>query len=549
MARPLVDLPFDDTFDLIKKAKLSELFALAPEFATVNGYHAFDDQLPHVDRDAFVHETQFLRRWLRELQALPPHTLSADQRIDLQLFEHYMALHHFYFEDVRSWEKNPTAITEVGQLCFLGLLYNHDGADEVRFAQIAARLEQLPRYVREHQSRITTVPQRWRNLAVQTTQGMVLFFEVMHNAATLAAIPDTLKTRVGMATRQAQQETARYLEWMQQLPVDPAESWVFGPDRFARLLQLRKLGLEAREILALGEEYLARFREMRRALAMELTGSEDVDAARARVEADVPPDFAAALATTRTACAEAKAFLGTHHLVDIPDGEQLVVMETPPFLRPVIPFAAIFPPARFARPQQGNYIVTPPDTPQMLAKNLNYTNIYNTAVHEAYPGHHLQLATANLHCSLLRSSPFVGGKAIELVEGWAHYCEELMKERGFRNTVQDRFVMVNDLVWRAARVIIDVKLSSGDMSVAEGVAMLVAEAHLSEESAKAELNRYTHSPSYQLSYLIGKHQLMDLKRAVQQREGAHFNEANFHNRLLRAGSIPIRIIREQIFGV
>lgn len=109
--------------------------------------------------------------------------------------------------------------------------------------------------------------------------------------------------------------------------------------------------------------------------------------------------------------------------------------------------------------------------------------------------------------------------------------------------------MISDLVWRATRIIIDVKLSRGEMSCDEAVAMLMTRAQMTKEGATAEVNRYIYSPSYQLSYLIGKELLLDLKRAVKTKEQALFSEASFHNRLLRAGSIPIAIIRTEIFGL
>ncbi|MBI4237706.1 MAG: DUF885 domain-containing protein [Deltaproteobacteria bacterium] len=547
MTHPLPDLPFDDRHDIIKKEKLLEFFRLSPEFATVTGYHAFDDQMPHVHREAFETEFAFINTWLQELRRIPREQLSQDQRLDLALFEHCHALHHFYFRDLDLWQRGPEAITEIGQILFMTLL-GQVADDETRFHNIASRLESAPEYVREHQSRMLPPPRRWRDIALQTTTGMLSFFDAITDAARAKASPQTA-ARVARGAEQAKAEAHRYVTWLQQSPVDDRELWVLGKDRFQELLRLRKLGMDAQEILALGEDALARYEAERRRLAKELIGSDDIEAAQLAIQADAPPDFETALRVTRETCEAAKTFLQQHRIVDLPGNERLDIIETPAFLRPLIPFAAIFPPARFAPVQQGTYMVTPPADMKQLARHLNYTAIYNTAVHEAYPGHHLQLSTANLTCSFLRSATFIGGKSAELVEGWAHYCEELMKQHGFHDTLQGRFSMVNDLVWRATRVIIDVKLSQGEMSVEAATQLLMKKTHIPLEAAQAELNRYTHSPTYQLSYLLGKHLILDLKRAVQQKEGATFDEASFHNRLLHAGSIPVSVIRRDIFGV
>lgn len=540
-------LPYDDRSDLIKKDRLLAFLQLTPEFGTMIGYHANDHLLSHVDRAHLEAEMQFLKEWLAGLQQLPTATLTPDQRLDLLLFERAYALQRFSFEEIRSWERDPQAITEIGQILFLTLSYEAEN-EEKRFTDIAARLEQVPGFVREYQSRITKPPRRWRDLAIETTQGMPAFFDAAVAAAKAKASP-MLVARVEQGAAQAKVETAAYIEWLKQLPVDEAESWVLGPERFRELIRLRDLGLEVNQILDLGQEYLGRYQAELTRLAVQIGGTADIDAVRRRIQANAPTDFAAALVATRKACAEAKLFLQKHRLVELPKEERLEVIETPAFLRPLIPFAAIFPPTRFAKTQKGTYIVTPPAHPADLAKHLNYAGLYNTAVHEAYPGHHLQLSTANLRTSIMRSVPVVGGKATELVEGWAHYCEELMKDRGFHDSPEGRFVMVSDLVWRATRIIIDIKLSQGEMSYDQAVQMLVQQAHLQEAGARAEINRYTSSPSYQLSYLLGKHLILELKKAVKEKEKGLFNELDFHTKLLSAGSIPVSIIRREIFQV
>ncbi len=548
MTRAEKGFHFDDRQDLIKRPKLLELFAFSPEFATVNGYHGFDDRLSRADTESIDEEFRFLRTWLQELKALPHQSLSVDQQLDLKIFEQYFALHQYYYEEIGTWKKSPDAITHIGQLCFLMLLYETSN-EEKRFADIIARLEALPQYVREFKTRLEKPPRRWVELTVQTTQHLPLFFDAVVHAAD-GKISLALQNQLVQVIARTKAETSDYLTWLKtECAIDDSESWVLGPTHFDELIRLRHLGLTVPEILALGEQYLAQYEIEYRRLAKALVGSEDIDAAKALIEKQAPADFHEALATTRRAADEAKQFVVDHTLMSLPSNGELRVMETPPFLRLLIPFAAIFPPARFAPKQIGNYIVTPPKDPIQLGKHLNLTAIYNTAVHEGYPGHHLQLSTANLESSILRSAPFVGGKPPEYIEGWAHYCEEMMKDHGFHDTTEGRFVMVGDLVWRATRIIVDVKLSRGEISYDQAVQMLIEKGRIPAEGAQAEVNRYTFSPGYQLSYLIGKHLIRELKTAVQQKEGATFREASFHDRLLRAGAMPITLLREHVFGI
>src|SRR5262249_45264271 len=122
--------------------------------------------------------------------------------------------------------------------------------------------------------------------------------------------------------------------------------------------------------------------------------------------------------------------------------------------------------------------------------------------------------------------------------GWAHYCEQLMYEQGFTSGPEVRFVQLNDLVWRACRIVIDVELSSGRMTGAQAADMLVDRAALSRPGAEAEVRRDTYTPGYQLSYLDGKHVLVELRERRRRLEGAAFDLRTFHDRLLYAGALP-----------
>jgi uncharacterized protein (DUF885 family) len=217
----------------------------------------------------------------------------------------------------------------------------------------------------------------------------------------------------------------------------------------------------------------------------------------------------------------------------IPSDEELRVEPTPGFLRPVIPFAAYEPPAHFDAHQLGIYLVTP------QAEGLhehNHAAILNTSVHEAYPGHHLQFAAANQNRSLARL--LAADFASELIEGWAHYCEQLMHEEGFATGPEVRFVQLNDLIWRACRILLDVDLSCGRLGLDEAVATLVREAAMDPAAALSEVKRYTYTPGYQLSYLYGRHLLLQLRERRHQAEAANFSLRDFHDRLLYAGTLP-----------
>ena len=195
-------------------------------------------------------------------------------------------------------------------------------------------------------------------------------------------------------------------------------------------------------------------------------------------------------------------------------------------------------------------MVTPPEDGDLLG--LSRPRFSGIAVHEGYPGHHLQHSLAHRACSLYRNNPFVGfpvdGAArfgLDLVEGWAHFCEEMMKDQGFHDTPQSRYWMVEDQLFRAVRILVDIDLSRGRMSSAEAAGFLCDELGMPRSGAEAEVRRYTTSPTYQLCYLLGKHKIEQLRDEVRTSEGESYSDRRFHEMVLAEGCIPVEMIRER----
>jgi len=119
-----------------------------------------------------------------------------------------------------------------------------------------------------------------------------------------------------------------------------------------------------------------------------------------------------------------------------------------------------------------------------------------------------------------------------------------MAEKGFITDLKTRLIQVNDMIWRAVRIIVDIKLSRGEMSFEEAVEMLAKETGMSREGAVAEVKRYTQTPSYALSYLLGKHLILRLKREVMQELGDKFDEKFFHNTITANGYLPMSMVHK-----
>ena len=169
----------------------------------------------------------------------------------------------------------------------------------------------------------------------------------------------------------------------------------------------------------------------------------------------------------------------------------------------------------------------------------NFASISNTSIHEAYPGHHLQLDTARRHPSLTRLLT----DAPEFVEGWGMYSELMMREHGFDADPTFRLIMHTDAIWRACRIILDVRMHRGEIGVDEATTFLVEQTGFERPNAQAEVRWYTYRPTYPMSYLLGRTLLLGLRADEQRRLGDRFSLKRFHDTLLRNGSLPIRFHR------
>jgi len=505
------------------RAALDKVLELDPVLATRLGDHRHDTRLPAGD----VAQVEGLIAAWRGLED----AVADEEGLDADVARYAARWFRFELEELRIWEGRADAADNLGTAIFLLFARDHAPLAE-RLEAITARLEDVPSYLEASRARLSKPVRIWNEVELEGARALPSLFE----SIAAAPAPQSLRRRVSKAAEAATVAAIEYAGWLEEdvLP-RAAEDCAVGEAAFEQLLRHRLLPGSADEILALGRDYLARLKEERAELvAREWPGSSD-DEVLARVRADRAATFEESLDEYRETMAGAREFIAGRGLVTLPEMDVLQVLETPAFLRPLTPFAAYEPPAYFDRNQVGLYYVTPPTSPEGMAEN-NRAGIVNTSVHEAYPGHHLQFACANTHPSLPRVlSGFI---ADEFVEGWAHYSEQLMFEEGFSSEPAQRLVQLNDLLWRACRVICDVELSRGRMRPQEAVGMLVTESRMEVDRAEAEVQRYTFTPGYQLSYLYGRHLLLKLRDDVRQRHSGSFSLRSFHDTLLYGGSLP-----------
>ncbi len=529
----------DEDVDALVREVFDWYMEHEPVFATYMGLHQYDHLMPDGRREAKLGEIEALARFRELAGAIPAKDLSASKKIDLLASRSVLDLTLFEEGELRFWEARPVAAGAVGDALFSLFMRDFAPLPE-RLHSITERLERTTRFVDETRSRVSRPVTLWTEIAIESSKRLPMFLDVIE-ASGKDALPAADAARLREASARAKQALAAHVRWMEKdlLPrATPLKG--MGMRRFRKLVRLRELGLTVEQVRGIGVTMLRDSKKKLKALAAEIQPGAGVAEASDLVKSDHPASFPEALAYTDQVMREARAFVEARGIATLPPLEELKVIETPSYLRHVIPFAAYSSPGKFERRQQGLYMVTPvEDKPEMLRAH-NFAGVRNTVVHEGYPGHHLQLSCANRNPSLARALV----QATESIEGWAHYCEDMMKAAGFSNDPRTRFVQVQDQVWRACRILIDVDLHTNRMTFDEAVDLLVTEAGMERAGAVAEVKRYTYTPGQPLSYLVGKHLILRLKADVKRSMGPAYTDKFFHDTYLYAGSLPMRHMRE-----
>jgi len=425
------------------------------------------------------------------------------------------------------------------------LMIKEIGTPAERIDALAGRLRALPGVLEEGLANLRgPLPLPFVAAALDAVPGIA---ELVGEAAPRAAADLGLPGALDEPARAAAAAVARFGGELRSRYLPDATPEVAG----GRELLVDILGHEhlldetPEQIAAVGRAAIADTRAAMTELAAAM-GHGSVAAAVAAVQADRPA-LGELLGSYRDALAAARRFVVEHDIATLAPGEELVVEPTPAALRGSLPFAAYEGAGPYDRLQRGFYWVTVPSgdlSDEHLARALAghpFASMPTVGIHEAYPGHHTQFCRANRASTLARRVAFIPDGGMLLIEGWAFYCEEMMEAQGFLAAPDVRLMRLNDQLWRACRVVIDMELNLGLMSFDEAVDFLSGEAHIDRSKAELEVRWYAAAPGYPMAYLIGKREIMALARDFARRRSPSLKA--FHDELLEWGATTPALIR------
>ena len=528
------------SFRAIERSFFDLRWHLDPVTATQAGVSGYDDRYGRFSPAALGPHIAALRALGAALEAVSVEAL--DEEIDRTALLNEVRVTVRRFEQLRPQATNP----EFWLSHLLGglhhLLLSGDRTPEQKAIAALGRLEDIPAFIADARATIAEPVAVFVETALRMSEGgRVLLREV---ASTLAAGAPAQAERLKAAADRATAALADFEHDLHRWLDTGGDHFAIGEDAFNFLLHYQHaLRDTAPELWRYGLHLKAEVEADLQKRADRLDGGRPWPEVADRLRGDHPSakDLVDAYAKEM---ARAREFVAVKGLAPIPDAP-LGVVPTPAFMRPVIPYAAYDSPGAYTRDRTGWFYVTVPDErlpaeqQERILRDHCRHELAATALHEGYPGHHLQLVTAKGLASDVRKNLWTP----LTVEGWALYCEDMMAEQGFYETEEEMFFQRIHLLWRAERILLDVGLHTRGMTPEQAVDQMVRDLHIERSNAATEVRRYCAWPAYQLCYAVGRRELLRLREDFRAARGKSFSLRRFHDAVLPYGGLPVTLIR------
>jgi uncharacterized protein (DUF885 family) len=554
----------DEQFDALAARYLRESPEQTPVSATALGDHRFDGRLDDVSATAWQSRLLFAEMYLAALEGINRQELSRDRQVDALLLRNDLEYDRFRLQELQDWRWNPLIYTRLAGDGLYNLIARDFAPAPERLANLGRRLDEMPRFLAQVREVLepARVPKIHAETAARQNAGLINMLDG-EIAAQIATLPADQQELLRASVARARSAISQHQIWLDKRLTPEAK----GEFRLGAALYDRKLGFalnsplsraeirrRANDELSLTRDRMYRIarevlRGKRRASGMpehDATEEQKQRAIKAALELAYAerPKRDAVLDTARATLLEATKFVREHDIVTVPDepleiitmpefqqGVALAYCDSPgPLERNLKTFYAVSPiPANWTRAQTDSFL-----------REYNTRSIHNLTIHEAMPGHYLQLAHSNRYPSVLRrvlsSGPFI--------EGWAVYTENVMIEKGYMDG--DPLMQLIQLKWYLRTVInalLDQAVHVDGMSREEAMKLMMEKGFQEEREAAGKWVRAQLTSAQLPVYFVGAQEHLALRAEAEQKLGAAFSLKAYHDKLLSYGSPPVRYAR------
>jgi uncharacterized protein (DUF885 family) len=540
--------------------------SFSPSVATGVGLHQYrnrklDDLLDDMSPRALDEQRRFYEGFAARLGKLDAGRMSAEDRADLGVIRDQIALSLLDLNTIHSYQHNPTVYVEaLGNALFSPYVLEY--ADKAaRMRSVVARLEKVPLYLEQAAGNLTSAPGIWTNVAMEENQGNLDLVD----KTIRAAVPDDLREAYGRAAEPAMAAMRKFQDFLKtSLAKRDQADWRLGRDLYTRKFHyVLESGVEADSMLETATADLSRVRARMLELALPLhsrmfaahgdhsglAGDERINRVVGEVLARIAdrhstPD--SYMADARQDLAEARAFVERKHLLTLPPRSNLQVIPTPDFMRGIYSVGG-FDPAPALEPQLGAfYWVTPVpanwprERAESKLREYNFYKLKLLTIHEAMPGHYVQMEVANdvqpksrrVLRSVFGNNPYI--------EGWAEFATQTMLDEGFLDhSPEMALTFAKEELRVIANAILDVRLHMLHMTDQEALDLMRNQTFQEKEEAVEKLQRAKLSSCQLPTYFVGWRGWRRVREEYRKAAGASYSPAGFNDRALREGAVPL----------
>jgi uncharacterized protein (DUF885 family) len=526
---------------------LAYLYEACPTSATLDGIHVHDDLLEDFRRPAMDTHVSALAGFSRRLDAIPEAGLPLSEQVDRAIVGANIQARMFDLEVLRNWERNPHFYGDLLATSLASQAIFTYAPESDRARRVLSKLRQVPRLIQAARDNVKEPPALFVKLGLDTWRGVKTFIDADLPRAFSTVDDLHLLADLADASTEAVHAISDYLDHLDS-DVRPRAKGSFrlGLDRFERKLRLEEgLAVPVDRLLAIATRELQKTQEEFRTVAGRLNGGNPMAAWQKAKSAH--PAAGALVESAQAQLGELQTFLARNPVVAVPDGDGVSVGTTPEFFR--WSFASMWTPGPFeSRPSRAMYYLTdadptwPEDRQAEHLRDFNTPTLWTISIHEVYPGHYVHYQHLRRAPSKVRRSTLFAPSTY--IEGWAHYCEQMMIEAGFgRGDHLLRLGQLGEALVRLARFVVAIRLHTDDWSVEQGVRFFREEAFLEEPAARREAERGTFDPTY-LVYSAGKLMLLKLRHDWQDEQTGRFSLRAFHDEFLAQGAAPFPALRK-----
>ena len=553
----------DEQFHLFFEQYHEDQLRTRPVYASRMGDHRRDDQIEDLSAGAGASRFASWKRTLARLEAeIPCDRLSRASQIDYEVFRHSLQENIWLAENLRPFEEDPRTYNEYLTGSVYCLLTQSSLAPETNIKNAVARIRRLSTVLSEARATLTSPPLPVLETSIGQNRGVIKFYE----KGIYDLVGDTpQRAAVREAAAALLPHLHAYQEFLEtDLRARARSDWRLGKEKFDRKLQFAANGdITADEVLARAEGEFHR-----------VTGEMYVTArqlwSRYYPGAPLPPDDetgrhetitrvldavgrehgepANLLADARATVDRLKDFITKNDILRLPDPDRCELMEMPEFHRGNS--LAYIQPAPPLDPENRTiYAISPPpadwdaDRVESFLQEYNRHMLQILTIHEAYPGHYVQLAYHNRESSPVRRLLLSG----VFIEGWAVYTEQMMLDQGYgEGDLALRLTQLKFYLRAVANAILDHRMHCLSMSDEEALDFLMNQSFQSEGEAQLKIIRSKQSTVQLSTYFVGRMALYDLRRKIQREQGKEFDLGRYHEAVLAHGSLPVKYLGELV---